>query len=244
MTRVLAGRRPVLEALRGHTKLHRIYTEPQRDYPEILEAAKAQGIRLENRDRAGLDKLADDVRHQGIVALVDDYEFRELEEIIAYAEAPPALVALDEVTDPQNLGAIIRSAVTLGMDGLIIPKHRAAGITAAVARASAGATEHASIARVTNLQRTLLSLSDSGLEIVGLDAGADIDVRDLEPSQRGRVLVVGSEGKGLRRMVRQRCDIVVHIRQEGPMDSLNASVAAAIAMYEISAKQVRAAHDG
>lgn len=244
MTRVLAGRRPVLEALRGHTKLHRIYTEPQRGYPEILEAAKAQGIRLENRDRAGLDKLADDVRHQGIVALADDYEFRELEEIIAYAEAPPALVALDEVTDPQNLGAIIRSAVTLGMDGLIIPKHRAAGITAAVARASAGATEHASIARVTNLQRTLLSLSDSGLEIVGLDAGADIDVRDLEPSQRGRVLVVGSEGKGLRRMVRQRCDIVVHIRQEGPMDSLNASVAAAIAMYEISAKQVRAAHDG
>jgi len=97
---------------------------------------------------------------------------------------------------------------------------------------------------VTNLQRTLLSLSKSGLEIVGLDAGADIDVRDLEPSARGRVLVVGSEGKGLRRMVRQRCDIVVHIRQEGPMDSLNASVAAAIAMYEISAKQLGAANDG
>jgi 23S rRNA (guanosine2251-2'-O)-methyltransferase len=154
------------------------------------------------------------------------------------------LVALDEVTDPQNLGAIIRSAVTLGLDGLIIPRHRAAGITAAVVRASAGATEHASIARVTNLQRTLLSLSKSGLEIVGLDAGADIDVRDLEPSSRGRVLVVGSEGKGLRRMVRQRCDMVVHIRQRGPMDSLNASVAAAIAMYELSAKQLGAAHDG
>ena len=243
MTRVLAGHRPVLEALRGHTKVRRIYTEPQRAYPDVLEAAEARGIPMENRDRAGLDKLTDGVRHQGVVALAEDYEFCEPEEIIAHAEGPPALVALDEVTDPQNLGAIIRSAVTLGLDGLIIPKHRAAGITAAVVRASAGATEHASIARVTNLQRTLLSLSKSGMEIVGLDAGADIDVRDLEPSQRGRVLVVGSEGKGLRRMVRQRCDIVVHIRQEGPMDSLNASVAAAIAMYEISAKQLGAAHD-
>jgi len=243
MTRVLAGHRPVLEALRGNTKVRRIYTEPQRAYPDVLEAAETRGIPMENRDRAGLDKLTDGVRHQGVVALAEDYEFCEPEEIIAHAEGPPALVALDEVTDPQNLGAIIRSAVTLGLDGLIIPKHRAAGITAAVVRASAGATEHASIARVTNLQRTLLSLSKSGMEIVGLDAGADIDVRDLEPSQRGRVLVVGSEGKGLRRMVRQRCDIVVHIRQEGPMDSLNASVAAAIAMYEISAKQLGAAHD-
>jgi 23S rRNA (guanosine2251-2'-O)-methyltransferase len=244
MTRVLAGRRPVLEALRGQTKLRRIYTEPQREYPDIVKAAGAQSVPLANRDRAGLDKLSDGVRHQGVVALAEDYEFCEPEEIIAHAEGPPVLVALDEVTDPQNLGAIIRSAVTLGLDGLIIPKHRAAGITAAVVRASAGATEHASIARVTNLQRTLLSLSKSGMQIVGLDAGADIDVRDLEPSPRGRVLVVGSEGKGLRRMVRQRCDIVVHIRQQGPMDSLNASVAAAIAMHEISAKQLGAAHDG
>jgi 23S rRNA (guanosine2251-2'-O)-methyltransferase len=238
MTRVLAGRRPVLEAMRGKTRIRRIYTEPQRAYPDILEAAEAQSIPTVDRDRAGLDKLADGVRHQGVIALADDYEFCEPEEIIAHAEGPPTLVALDEVTDPQNLGAIIRSAVTLGLDGLIIPKHRAAGITAAVVRASAGATEHASIARVTNLQRALLSLADSGLEIVGLDANADIDVRDLEPSAQGRILVVGSEGKGLRRMVRQRCDVVVHIRQRGPMDSLNASVAAAIAMYEISAKKL------
>ncbi len=244
MTRVLAGRRPVLEAMRGNTIVRRIYTEPQRPYPDVLEAAEAQGIEVTNRDRAALDKLTDGVRHQGVVAVADDFEFCEPEEIVAHAEGPPALVALDELTDPQNLGAIIRSAVTLGFDGLIIPRHRAAGITAAVVRASAGATEHASIARVTNLQRTLLSLADSGLEIVGLDAGADIDVRDLEPSSTGRVLVVGSEGKGLRRMVRQRCDVVVHIRQRGPMDSLNASVAAAIAMYEISAKQRGVPDDG
>jgi 23S rRNA (guanosine2251-2'-O)-methyltransferase len=244
MTRVLAGRRPVLEAMRGNTNVRRIYTEPQRAHLDVQEAAQAQGIPIADRDRAELDRLSDGVRHQGVVALADDYQFCDLDEIIARADAGLALVALDQVTDPQNLGAIIRSAVTLGLNGLIVPKHRAAGITAAVVRASAGATEHASIARVTNLQRTLLSLSESGIEVVGLDAGADIDIRDLEPSSTGRVLVVGSEGKGLRRMVRQRCDIVVHIGQKGPMDSLNASVAAAIAMYEILGKQLGVAHDG
>ena len=242
MTRVLAGRRPVLEGMRGHARIRQIYTEPQRAFPDVLEAADAQGIPVANRDRARLDKLSDGVRHQGVVALADDYQFCELDEILAHAEGAAALVALDEVTDPQNLGAIIRSAVTFGLDGVIFPKHRAAGITSAVVRASAGATEHASIARVTNLQRTLLSLSEYGMEIIGLDAGADIDIRELEPSAAGRILVIGSEGKGLRRMVRQRCDIVVQIPQKGPMDSLNASVAAAIAMYEILGKRV--ANDG
>lgn len=238
MTRVLAGRRPVLEGMRGNARVRQIYTEPQRAFPDILEAAEARSIPIADRDRAQLDRLTDGVRHQGVVALADDYQFCELEEIIAHAEAAPVLIALDEVTDPQNLGAIIRSSVTLGLDGVIFPKHRAAGITSAVVRASAGATEHASIARVTNLQRTLLSLSESGMEIIGLDAGADIDIHELEPSAAGRILVIGSEGKGLRRMVRQRCDIVVQIPQKGPMDSLNASVAAAIAMYEISRKRV------
>ena len=238
MTRVLAGRRPVLEGIRGRAKIRHIYTEPQRSFPEVREAAEACSIPVSQRDRPELDRLSDGVRHQGVVALADDYAFCELDEIVVRAEGAPTLVALDQVTDPQNLGAIIRSAVTLGLDGVIFPKHRAAGITSAVVRASAGATEHASIARVTNLQRTLLSLSESGMEIIGLDAGADIDIRELEPSTAGRILVIGSEGKGLRRMVRQRCDIVVQIPQKGPMDSLNASVAAAIAMYEILGKRV------
>jgi len=243
MTRVLAGRRPVLEGIRGNARVHQIYTERQGIHPDVSEAAEARGIPIVNRDRGTLDRLSDGVRHQGVVALADDYEFCEVEEILAHAKVPAALLALDEITDPQNLGAIIRSAVTLGLDGLMIPKHRAVGITTAVVRASAGATEHASIARVTNLQRELLSLAKAGMEVVGLDARADIDIRDLEPSTRGRVLVVGSEGKGLRRMVRERCDVVVHIRQVGAMDSLNASVAAAIAMYEITGKQVGVAHD-
>ena len=238
MTRILAGRRPVLEGLRGHSRVRRIFTEPRREYPDIREAAQATNVPMASRDRAELDKMCEGVRHQGVVAVAEDSEFVSVDEILARAEGPAALVALDQVTDPQNLGAIVRSAVTLGLDGVIVPKHRAAGITGAVVRASAGATEHASIARVTNLQRTLLSLSESGMEIVGLDTAGDVELRELVPNESGRVLVVGSEGKGLRRMVRQRCDIVVHIQQKGPMDSLNASVAAAIAMHEIAGKRV------
>ena len=238
MTRVLAGRRSVLEALRSRTRVRRVYVEPSRTDSEVREAAEARHVEIAQRDRAELDRLTEGVRHQGVVAIAEDYLFRDVEEMFLEGSRPVVLVALDQITDPQNLGAIIRSAVTLGVDGIILQKHRAAGITSSVVRASAGATEHASIARVTNLQRTLLSLSQAGLEIVGLDAGGDTDIRALEPSDTGRVLVVGSEGKGLRRMVRERCDTIVHIPQEGPMDSLNASVAAAIAMYEIRGKRV------
>jgi len=238
MTRVLAGRRPVLEALRGNTKIRRIYVEPQRSDEEIQTAADAREIQVTHRDRAELDRMCEGIRHQGVVAVADDYPFREIEDLLVGEGRPLALVALDQVTDPQNLGAIVRSAVTLGLDGVIIQKHRAASITPSVVRASAGATEHAYIARVTNLQRTLLMLSKAGLEIIGLDAAGDTDVRTLEPSRSGRVLVVGSEGQGLRRMVRERCDTLVQIHQEGPMDSLNASVAAAIAMYEITGKRI------
>lgn len=243
MTRILAGRRSVLEALRGTTKVQRVFVESENRFPEVREAALASGIQIGTKDRIELDKLTEGVRHQGVVALAEPYQFLDVEDLTTGARHHPILVALDEVTDPQNLGAIIRSAVTLGLDGLVIPKHRAATITPAVVRASAGATEHAAIARVTNLQRTLLSLQETGMEIIGLDAGADIGIRDLDPAHTGRVLVVGSEGKGLRRMVRQRCDIVVHIPQEGPMDSLNASVAAAIAMFELASKREGGPHE-
>ncbi len=243
MSRILAGRRSVLEALRGHAKVHRVLMESKDRLPDVREAARAKGVSVAIEQRSELDRLAEGVRHQGVVAVADPYRYLDVDELVERSGPRAVFVALDEVTDPQNLGAIIRSAVTLGLDGIVIPKHRAAGITPAVARASAGATEHAAIARVTNLQRTLLSLHETGMEIIGLDAGAEIDLRDIEPAHGKRVLVVGSEGKGLRRMVRQRCDIVVHIPQEGSMDSLNASVAAAIAMYEVAAKRGRESRD-
>ena len=238
MTRILAGRRSILEALRGHTSIRRIYVETQRVDEELEGALRARRLSVAARPRAELDQLANGVRHQGVVAIADDYRFCEVEDLLADRHQPLTLVALDQITDPQNLGAIIRSAVTLGLHGVLVQKHRSATITASVVRASAGATEHAAIARVTNLQKTLLSISKAGLEIIGLDASGGTDLRELEPETRGRVLVVGSEGKGLRRMVRERCDRLVQIRQEGPMDSLNASVAAAIAMYEITGKRI------
>lgn len=238
MTRILAGRRSVLEALRGHTSIRRVYVESQRVDEELEDAARARRLPVAPRDRAELDQLADGARHQGVVAVADDYRFCEIDDLLADRRQPLALVALDQITDPQNLGAIIRSAVTLGLQGIVLQKHRSASITASVVRASAGATEHAAIARVTNLQKTLFSIGKTGLEVVGLDAAGETDLRDLEPDARGRVLVVGSEGKGLRRMVRERCDRLVSIRQKGPMDSLNASVAAAIAMYEITGKRI------
>ena len=234
----------MLEAIRGKTRVREVHTEKHREHADIKSAAEAQRVRVTERSRDELDRLCEGVRHQGVIALADDYAYADLEDLIATSGRAPLLVALDEITDPQNLGAIVRSAVTLGVDGVIIQKHRAAGITPAVVRASAGATEHASISRVTNLQKALLSLSESGLEIVGLDAGSHASVRDLAPASSGRVLVVGSEGKGLRRMVRQRCHIVVQIPQEGPMDSLNASVAAAIAMHEMVGKRQGHANDG
>jgi len=243
MSRVLAGRRPVLEALRAQTAVRRIFVENEDRFGDVLQAAKASGIRVTVRDRRDLDDLSGGVRHQGVVAFADPFVFHPLDVLSARLETAGILVALDEVTDPQNLGAIIRSAVALGVDGLLIPKHRAAGITPAVVRASAGATEHATIARVTNLQRALLTLYEAGMEIVGLDARGDSSIRDLAAPTRSRVLVVGSEGKGLRRMVRQRCEIVVQIPQPGPIDSLNASVAAAIAMYELTATHRKGEHE-
>lgn len=234
MTRIVAGKRSVLEAIRGGSPVHKIYLEARRHAPELYEAARKHGIEIEEVTRARLDEMSRGVRHQGVVATAGEYAYQELDAILEAAKSPPLLVALDQITDPQNLGAIIRSAVTFGLDGVLIQKHRAAAITPSVVRASAGATEHARVARVTNLQKTLVSLHDRGFEIIGLDAGGDADVEHLKGSTAGRVLVVGSEGEGLRRLVRQRCDLVVQIHQEGPMDSLNASVAAAIAMYQVA----------
>ena len=234
MTRIIAGRRPVLEAIRSKVKIRRLLLEPDKRLPELRDAAQRHHIRIEEKSRSDLDGLTEGVRHQGVVAVADDYVYRALEQVLEQAGHPPVLVALDEITDPQNVGAIIRSAVAFGLDGVILQKHRAAGVTAGVVRASAGATEHASIVQVTNLQKTLLALKDQGFEVLGLDAGGDIELRTIAPTDVGRVLVVGSEGRGLRRMVRQRCDIVVQIKQRGPMDSLNASVAAALAMYHVA----------
>lgn len=243
MKRILCGSHAVREALAARPgALAVVYvTEdsargPQRD---TVETAKRAGVRVEVREVAELDALAKGLRHQGVVAIAGgDYPYVDLETALAHARAPALIVALDEITDVHNMGAIVRSAVALGADAVVTLRDRAAPVNAAVVRASAGATEHARIARVTNLARTLDDLHARGLTSVGLDARAErlLDEVDLCVPL---VLVVGSEGRGLRRLVRERCKTLGRIPLAGPIASLNASVAAGIALYEVVRQRTR-----
>ena len=235
MKRVVVGPRAVTEALRAHAgDVVAVYV--QADARKALEAvgaeAKKRGVTVEERTSGELDAIAKGHKHQGVVAVTGSYPYAELADVLARAKAPPLLVALDEITDPHNLGAIVRSAVAFDADGVITLKHRAAPVTPVVVRASAGATEHARIARVANLARTLASLTEErGMQIVGLAGEGEIDIDRLPPAPEGRVLVIGAEGKGLRRLVREHCTLLARIAHPGPVASLNASVAASIALF-------------
>ena len=232
--RVLLGRSFVYEGITAETVTQVLFDatlEPK--LRDLAEAASARGIVVETRTRAELDALAGDARHQGVVALGPPYPEYLLEELLALRDAP-FLVALDEISDPHNFGAILRSALAFGVDGVIAPRHRSAPLTPVVVRASAGATERIRIARVTNLQRTLADLSSRGLQVVGLAGEGEWAIDAVPYAPAGRVVVVGSEGAGLRRLVRERCDVLTHIPMSGPVESLNASVAAGIALHALS----------
>lgn len=230
--RLIVGRRFVLEGLAGGT-VDQVLVEKAAlaKLPELQSAADRAGVPITPTGRDELDALTK-ARHQGVVAFGPPYPYRSVESLLELDA--PLLVALDEITDPQNFGAIIRSALVFGADGVIVPRHRSAALTPAVVRASAGATERARIAEVSNLQRALHGIGEQGLQIVGLAADGDVTVDALGPAPLGRVVVVGSEGKGLRRMVRERCHRIASIPQAGDFDSLNASVATGIALYEAS----------
>jgi 23S rRNA (guanosine2251-2'-O)-methyltransferase len=239
MKRLLLGPRSVTEALRAQAgELSVIYVsdEGRRELAELGELAKKRGVALEARTPDELDRLAKGDRHQGVIAIGGGFSYLSFEELMEKVPDDALLVALDEVTDPHNLGAIVRSAVAFGADGVITLKQRAAPVTPVVVRASAGATEHARIARVTNLAQTLSSLRDRDYEVIGLAAEGAVDLRGYTPPTGPRILVVGSEGRGLRRLVRERCSTLVRIPMDGPIASLNASVAAAIALYALCAR--------
>lgn len=234
MKRVIAGRRAVQEALRGSAKqLAVIYVDAgdRAVMGEFGDAARNARVALEPTSRAALERLAGGVKHQGVVAVAGGYPHVSLEEILNAAGPSPLLLALDQIQDPHNFGAMVRSAVAMGADGVLTLKDRACPITPVVVRTSAGATELCKIARVTNLSRALEQLGELGMQRVGLAGEGDEQLSSLPYPPAGRVLVVGSEGSGLRRLVRERCDHLVRIEQPGPIDSLNASVAAGIALY-------------
>lgn len=238
--RLVLGPRAVRETLQSRrTEVHLVYVQRDGrvDLSALADDARRRGYRVEPRDRAELDALAGAERHQGAIAVVGAYPYVPLEAILTEAPAPPLLLALDQITDPHNFGALIRSAVVFGVDGIVTLTNRAAPVTAAVVRTSAGATEHARIARVVNLARALAFLADEGLQVVGLDGAGPVRIDSLPDAPTGRVLVVGAEGKGLRRLVRERCELLARIPQSGPVASLNASVAGAIAMYAASTRR-------
>jgi 23S rRNA (guanosine2251-2'-O)-methyltransferase len=240
MKRLLLGSGAALQALRqAPQQVAVVYFEAGKSPRpgELLALAGARNVRCEERERSELDALARGQQHDGVIAITGEYPYVAIDELLERAGRPPLLVALDQVTDPHNFGAIVRSAVGFGADGVFTLKDRAAPVTAAVVRASAGATELTRIARVTNLARTLGELQDSGMQIVGLDMSGQVELKHAEYPLAGRVLVVGSEGTGLRRLVREQCDVIVKIAMHGALQSLNVSVAAAIALYESAASR-------
>jgi 23S rRNA (guanosine2251-2'-O)-methyltransferase len=237
MKRLIVGPRAVAEALRAHAnEIAVLYLaeEGRRELQELGDAAVQRKVAVEARPGFELDKLAKGQKHQGAVAIAGSYSYLNLDELLAKLPERSLLVALDEITDPHNFGAIVRSAVAFGADGIITLKHRAAPVTPVVVRASAGATEHARIARVANLVQCLDELRERNFEVLGLAAEGASDLTELAPSEASRVLVVGSEGRGLRRLTREHCTELVKIPMAGPIASLNASVAAAIALYALT----------
>jgi 23S rRNA (guanosine2251-2'-O)-methyltransferase len=236
MKRILAGLRAVTEALSADAqRISVVYVslDRERERARELDAlVRRTGVRCETRTAPELDALAQGLAHQGVLAIAGEYVYAELDHILAEPGPAPLLVALDQISDPHNFGAIVRSCVAFGALGIITLKDRAAPVTPAVVRASAGATERARIARVTNLARTLGALRELGFSVVGLDGMAEHSLATLPFPATGRVLVIGSEGSGLRRLTRTHCDEVAKIEMPGGFDSLNASVAAGIALYE------------
>lgn len=235
MKRLLLGPRAVLDALRAAPQqVAVVYHDANGDTDarDAARTARERNVRSEERGRAELDALARGQRHGGVLAITGEYPYVTLDDVLEHGTPSPLFVALDQITDPHNFGAIVRSAVAFGADAVLTLKDRAAPVTPVVVRASAGSSELTRIARVTNLARTLEQLADAGMQIVGLDAAGDVELSALPYPAAGRVLVIGSEGDGMRRLVRERCEALACIRMQGAVQSLNASVAAGIALYE------------
>ncbi|ADU28388.1 23S rRNA (guanosine(2251)-2'-O)-methyltransferase RlmB [Evansella cellulosilytica] len=233
------GKNPVLEALRGKRPINKIWiAEGSLRGPmiQVLELSKEKKINTQIVPKKKLDQMVPkDQQHQGVIAQVAAYEFQEIDVLFERARQKneqPFFLLLDELEDPHNLGSILRTADAVGAHGIIVPKRRSVGLTYTVAKASAGAIEHVPVTRVTNLARTMDELKKEGLWFVGTDAKGEQDYREVDLDMPV-VLVIGSEGRGISRLVKEKCDFLVQIPLAGKVTSLNASVAASLLMYEV-----------
>jgi 23S rRNA (guanosine2251-2'-O)-methyltransferase len=241
---LLVGRNPVVEALRAKVPGTALYValgiDADERVTEAVRLAGNRGLALLEVTRGELDRRTGGLLHQGVALQVPAYAYRELPDVLAAAAeatTAPLLVAVDGLTDPRNLGAVIRSALAFGGHGVILPERRSAGVTAVAWRASAGSAARLPVARVTNLVRALKDCRQAGLLVAGLDADGTTGVYDLEAATDPLVVVVGSEGRGLSRLVRETCDLTVSIPMAPGAESLNASVAAAVALGEIARRR-------
>jgi 23S rRNA (guanosine2251-2'-O)-methyltransferase len=239
---IIAGRKPVIEALNAGTPVEKIYIlrgthgEP---IDTIKRLARQKNILCSEADKHVIEKFSRDTNSQGVVAIVGTKEYIDVDEILSIATTKNEkafILLFDEIEDPHNLGALIRTAVCIGAHGGIIPKHNAAPVNETVAKTSAGASAHFPIAKVTNIAATIEELKEKGIWIVGADADAQRNFTDVDYSMPV-ALVIGNEGKGIRRLVKEKCDFLVKIPMTGAFDSLNASVAGALIMYEVFRKR-------
>jgi len=236
------GRNPVIEALRAKKEITKIFVRfgtQGSSVEQIKRLAREAGVPVSQLDKQKFDRLGRHSEAQGVVALIEEYTAVSLEEMIGDVreQDPSFFLAVDNITDPRNLGAILRSAECAGVHGVILPQRDSAPITDTVVKTSAGAASHIRIARVGNLHQALEKLKEAGVWVAGLDAEGDTDMLALD-GFRPICLVVGSEGKGLRPVIQKACEIMIRIPMWGRVDSLNASVAAALVLYEVRRKRL------
>jgi 23S rRNA (guanosine2251-2'-O)-methyltransferase len=238
---IIIGKNPVLEAIKSGREINKILLAEsmrQGQFSQIQYLAKENGIIVSVVPKKKLDEL-DPGQHQGVIALVAAYKYYEIDDILKKAESKnelPFIIILDEIEDPHNLGSIMRTADAVGAHGIIIPKRRAVGLTSTVAKASTGAIEHIPVARVTNVAMTIEDLKQRGIWVVGADLKKSKDYRELE-ADFPLALVIGSEGKGISRLVLEKCDFIYRLPMVGHVTSLNASVAGSLLMYEVFRKR-------
>lgn len=239
----IAGRNPVLEALKSGREIDKIFIkkgQPDGSLRPLVKKARDRGIIISEVDKKKLDELSGGENHQGVVAFVSEIKYKTIDDILKIAEdrgESPFVIILDRITDPHNIGAIIRTAECAGAHGVIMPKRASAPINEIVAKTSAGAVEYANICKVTNLASTIDTLKEKGLWITGADMNGE-SMYDIDFTG-GVGLVIGSEGEGISRLVREKCDFIASIPMKGEVSSLNASVAAGILMYEVVRKNLK-----
>ncbi len=234
----LEGRNSVLEAIRSDRTINKIFVskgDKEGSIKQIIALAREKGIIVQDTDRISLDKISTTHAHQGVIAFVAVKDYVEVDDILQIAQSKgeaPFIILLDGITDPHNLGSILRTANAVGAHGVIIPKRRAIGLTAAVSKASAGAIEYVPVARVTNMAQTIEYLKEQNIWVVGTDQSGEKSFYDID-LKGPTALVIGSEGEGMGKLVSEKCDFVVNLPMKGQISSLNAAVAGAIVMYEI-----------